>query len=279
MRASPPHILRTSGQRSSRVSAVTRRRPNTLAVVTMNLSAGSSYCRRSRRLAVATAKFTGASRTVRAASRSHSRGLGERVIRPFSASRAASQRLIGDSLGRSGIVSRAPPTEAGRRSGQFNPQSQTCVSRRNGSEPAFLILIALRWTRWTPRRVRHRAFRPPLEGDAGRRPALPLSRTVYTVLVFAARGTCGSSMGCGNQRRGRLPQYEKSGLTERFPVGRRRCWSDDVAVDRDGTPHRAEPTWGWRNDLGDRCSAAGHQNRFPRLRNPVQDGEAGSLEL
>ena len=44
-------------------------------------------------------------------------------------------------------------------------------------------------------------------------PTLPLSRTVHTVLVFAARGTCGSSTGCGNQRRNRLRQYEKSGLT------------------------------------------------------------------
>ena len=43
-------------------------------------------------------------------------------------------------------------------------------------------------------------------------PALPLSRTVHTVLVFAARETGGSSMGCGNQRRGRPRQYEKSGL-------------------------------------------------------------------
>ena len=61
-------------------------------------------------------------------------------------------------------------------------------------------------------------------------PALPLSRTVYTVLVFATRGTSGSAMGCGNQRRGRPRQYEKSGLAA--GLGRQRLEPEHGALSR-----------------------------------------------
>ena len=95
--------------------------------------------------------------------------------------------------------------------------------------------------RWTARGATRRCaalksgvpFPAPREGEHGcaaslaLRAAMPVRdrrsrcRAVLTVVVFAPRGTCGSSMGCGNQRRGRPRQYENCGLAPRWPPGGR----------------------------------------------------------
>ena len=128
-----PHMVRTSGQRSRRESAVTRHSPNTLAVAAINRSAASSWSSSSRLLEIATSEVNGTSRTLRAASRIQVRGFGDSVMRPFSASRTTSQKLTGDTRGGSDAVESARLTEAGSRSGSLTPQSHTWVSSRNGN--------------------------------------------------------------------------------------------------------------------------------------------------